>query len=236
MTIAGLHYTCKSVKCGACECTDFFSCYFRCHFTTSCIGQSYFSLAMNRSIVLFPALALLAGLLAFRPISFAVQSDPKPTAHINWLTIEQAFALNQKAPRKMVIDVYTDWCGWCKVMDRETFSRPAIVDFVNKNYYAVKLNAEQKEDIMLGNQTFKSMGNMHGLAVNLLQNKMSFPTTVFLNEKFELIQPVAGYLEPRIFHQIVTYFAGDYFRKESFDTFKAGTYTAKYQVDMPAGK
>ncbi len=191
---------------------------------------------MNRSIFLIAALTLLLGVVAFRPIHVPAGPDPKPVAHINWLTIEQAYALNQKAPRKMVIDVYTDWCGWCKVMDRETFSKPAIVDFVNKSYYAVRLNAEQKEDILLGNQTFKSVGNMHGLAVNLLQNKMSFPTTVFMNEKFELIQPISGYLEPRIFHQIVTYFAGDYFQKESFDTFKGGTYTVKYQGDLLTGK
>jgi thioredoxin-related protein len=191
---------------------------------------------MNRSVVLIPVLALLAGLLAFRPMNPAFGPAPAPAEHIKWLSIQEAYALNQKAPRKIIVDVYTDWCGWCKVMDRETFSRPAIVDFVNKNYYAVKLNAEQKEDITLGGQTYKSVGNMHGLAVNLLQSKMSFPTTVFMNEKFELIQPVAGYLEPRIFHQIVTYFGGDYFKQESFDTFKVGTYTAKYQVDMPAGK
>jgi thioredoxin-related protein len=191
---------------------------------------------MNRSILLITTLALLAGLLAFRPIAPAFRPGPEPAAKIKWLTIQEAYALNQKAPRKMVIDVYTDWCGWCKVMDRETFSRPAIVEFVNRNFYAVKLNAEQKESIVLGNQTFKSAGNMHELAVSLLQSKMSFPTTVFMSEKFELIQPIPGYLEPRVFHQIVTYFAGDYFQKEAFDTYKTGTYATKYQNDLPAGK
>ena len=97
---------------------------------------------MNRSLVFLTSLALLAVTLAFRPLALTPTHDPEPTK-IKWLTIEQAYALNQKEPRKMVIDVYTDWCGWCKVMDRETFSKPAIAEFVNKNYYAVKLNAEQ---------------------------------------------------------------------------------------------
>lgn len=156
-------------------------------------------------------------------------SEPKK---IKWLTIQEAYALNQKAPKKFVIDVYTDWCGWCKVMDRETFKNAAIVDFVNEHYYAVKLNAEQKEDIKLGDRTFKSLGSAHELAAGLLQNKMSYPTTVFMTEKFEVIQPVAGYLEPKVFHQIATYFGGDYFKKEPFDQFKAGTYVKEYQAAM----
>jgi thioredoxin-related protein len=188
---------------------------------------------MNRSFVLLATLCVLVLLAGFRPVA-RPSDDPKPK--IKWLTIEQAFALNQKTPKKMLIDVYTDWCGWCKVMDRETFSRPAIVAFVNANYYAVKLNAEQKEDIVLGKETFRSLGSAHELAARLLQNKMGYPTTVFMDEKFQPIQPVSGYLEPRVFHQIATYFSGDYFKKEAFDTFKTGTYVSKYQNNLPAGK
>lgn len=67
----------------------------------------------------------------------------------------------------------------------------------------------------------------------MLQGKMSYPTTVYLNEKMELIQPVPGYLEPRMFHQITTYFAGDFHTKESFDQYKAGTYVKEFQAKLP---
>jgi thioredoxin-related protein len=180
-----------------------------------------------------PLLLLVASLaaLAFRPVGVspsAIVTGPK----INWISFKEAYELNQKAPRKMVIDVYTSWCGWCKVMDQRTFSQPAIIDYVNKNYYAVKLDAEQKEDITVGNQTFKFQGQAHELAINLLQGKMGYPTTVFMNEKGEVIQPISGYLEPRMFHQIITYFGGNYQAKEPFDSFKTGTYVKEFQAAM----
>lgn len=185
----------------------------------------------TRSLIVIITAILISGSFVFRPVSAPVASasDPKK---IKWLTIQEAYTLNQKTPKKFVIDVYTDWCGWCKVMDRETFKNTAIIDFVNEHYYAVKLNAEQKEDIKLGDRTYKSLGSAHELAAGLLQNKMSYPTTVFMTEKFELIQPVAGYLEPKVFHQIATYFGGDYFKKEPFDQFKTGTYVKQYQAAM----
>lgn len=192
---------------------------------------------MNRILLFAAALGLLT-ICAFRlpapdskPVS--IQTEPR---HIKWLTVQEAYALTQKQPRKFVIDVYTDWCGWCKVMDRETFSKPAIVDYINANYYAVRFNAEQTGDVVLGKQTFKYVSGgsrgVHELAAALLKNQMSYPTTVFMDEKFNLIQPIPGYLEPRLFHQIITYFGGDNHQKEPFDQYKSGTYSRAHQAPL----
>ena len=190
---------------------------------------------MNRLLLFFAAFVLLLT-SAFRttlPTDRLLTRPSDERKHINWLTIQQAYALTQKKPKKFVVDVYTDWCGWCKVMDRKTFSEPAIVDYVNANFYPVRFNAEQTADVTLGKQTFKYIsGGSHGvheLAAALLKNQMGYPTTVFLDEKFNLIQPIAGYLEPRTFHQIITYFATNYHQKEPFDQYKAGTYTKVYE-------
>ena len=184
-------------------------------------------------------------LLLFSAFRTTLPTEPLRSAtsapkRIKWLTIQEAYALTQKTPKKFVIDVYTDWCGWCKVMDRETFSKPAIVDYVNENFYAVKLNAEQTDDITLGKQTFKFVSGgsrgVHELAAALMKNQMSYPTTVFLDEKFQLIQPIPGYLEPRAFHQIVTYFGQNHHQKEPFDRYKAGTYAKTFRGPLTAGK
>ncbi|MEZ0540574.1 thioredoxin family protein [Fibrella arboris] len=189
-----------------------------------------------RLSALFFTLLFVGLFFSFRP-AVDRPAVPAPAAEgktINWLSFKEAFDLNQKAPRKIIIDVYTGWCGWCKVMDQKTFSQPAIIDYVNEHYYAVKLDAEQAADITVGGQTFRKQGNAHELAVNLLQGKMSYPSTVFLDEKMAMIQPIAGYLEPRMFHQVITYFGGNYQAKEPFDTFKAGTYVKEFQPAMPA--
>ena len=88
---------------------------------------------------------------------------------INWMTIEEAEAANKKEPRKLVIDVYTDWCGWCKKMDKDTFQNEKIAKYVNENYYAVKFNAEQKDSIVFLGQTFKFVAQGKEATTNWLQ-------------------------------------------------------------------
>ena len=132
---------------------------------------------------------------------------------VNWLTFEEAIEKSKTEKRKIFIDVYTDWCGWCKVMDKKTFSEVNIARYLNEYYYPVKLDAEQKEDITFRNHTFKFVPNgrrgYHELAAWLLQGKLSYPTVVFLDEDFNLIQPLPGYREPKDFHPILTFFGED---------------------------
>ena len=145
---------------------------------------------------------------------------------INWMTIEEAYAKQKITPKKILIDVYTDWCGWCKVMDRETFTNADVIKFVNEKYYAVKLDAESKKDIKLGDKTFKYdvTNRSNEAAITLLQGKMSYPSIVYLDEGFNMIQPVPGYMNAKDFHQIITYFGADYHKKEQYDSYKTNTY------------
>jgi thioredoxin-related protein len=155
----------------------------------------------------------------------ATRTAPRKTtavAKIQWLSIGEAYKLSQKEPRKFVIDVYTEWCGWCKVMDQKTFTNAQVIDFVGKKYYAVKYNPETEGDVMLGKTSFRS----------LLQGINGYPTTVLLDEKYGMIQPISGYLEARIFHQVVTFFGDDNHKKEDFEKFKTGTYATKYNSNQ----
>ena len=175
------------------------------------------------------AIALIFLFTALRSETFVPREKP---AKIEWLTVEQAFALNQTEPRKILIDVYTDWCGWCKVMDRETYTDPKVVAYINKHYYPVKFNAEQREEVTLGGQKFKfvQQGNsgVHEFAASLLQNKLSYPSTVFLDEQLHMIQPLPGYLKAKEFHEIITFFGGDYYKNIAFEQYKAETYPKEF--------
>jgi thioredoxin-related protein len=131
---------------------------------------------------------------------------------IKWLTMEEAEAKIKKEPRKIFVDVYTDWCGWCKKMDKDTFSDPEIAAYVNKHYYAVKLDAEGKKPITVRGHTytFKPEYKSHELALALLNGQMSYPTTVYLDEQMNMLSPIPGYLDKAMFTKIIRYFGDNH--------------------------
>ena len=163
------------------------------------------------------------------------------TSKVNWLTWEQAIAkLESDAskgikPKKIFIDVYTDWCGWCTKMDKLTFQEASISAYLNQNFYSVKLNAEQKADINFAGKIFKFVpsGNRgyHELASALLDGKMSYPTVVFLNEKVELLQRIPGYLDVPTFDCIIHYLAEDHYLTTPW-----GEYQSSFNANKDKGK
>jgi thioredoxin-related protein len=144
---------------------------------------------------------------------------------IQWMSIEEAYelTLTEQSPKKIFIDVYTDWCGWCKRMDKATFQNPEVAKYMNEHYYNVKFDAEQKESIeMLGN-TFKfipqSKRGYHELAAALLNGKMSYPTVVFMNPKFEMLSPVPGYQEAPQFLKVASFFGDNIYLTVSWEEY-----------------
>ena len=133
---------------------------------------------------------------------------------INWLTWEEAVEVSKVEKKKFFVDVYTEWCGWCKKMDASTFRQAEIVEYINKNYYAIKFDAERKTDIIIDGKVYKfnSSGKRgyHQLAAELTRGRLSYPTIVFLDEKMKLIQPIPGFRDVKSFDMIMRYFGEDH--------------------------
>lgn len=152
-----------------------------------------------------------------------LQGLPQEAAStVQWMTFEEAVKRSKTEKRKIFIDVYTDWCGWCKVMDKQTFSQPAIAKLLNEKFYPVKLNAEQREDIVYEGTTFRFVDygggrGAHQLAAALLQNELSYPTVVFLNEDFAIIHILKGYQQAPDFHKIAEFIGGDHYKTQKMD-------------------
>lgn len=141
---------------------------------------------------------------------------------VKWYTIEEASALAKTNPRPIFVDAYTDWCGWCKKLDQDTFSNPVIAEILNTKYYAVKFDAEGKEPVTFQGRKFVndgSLGKTHQLAYALLQGKLGYPTVVFLTANSELITPVSGYKTPAQIEPMLNYFAGTSWQKQGYDEF-----------------
>jgi thioredoxin-related protein len=147
---------------------------------------------------------------------------------INWISFEEAIEKNKEENKKMFIDVYTDWCGWCKKMDRTTFRNPVIVDYINSNYLPVKFNAEQKVAIEFKGEEYnfirKGRRGYHELAAAITKGQLSYPTYVFLDENLNVIQPVPGYQDEVTFEYILNYFGDDFYKKVPWKQF-----TKEYQ-------
>ena len=124
---------------------------------------------------------------------------------VNWVTIEEAQELIKKEPRKIIMDVYTNWCGPCKLLDRNTFGNADVAEYINENYYAVKFNAEGDSTVNFEENTFTNpnydpakanrRNAKHQFASYL--NVRAYPTIIFLDENLNLIAPITGYLSPK---------------------------------------
>ena len=168
------------------------------------------------SIILLP----ISCIVLFFPVISCGQSAQ--TGKVKWLTFEKAIELNKKNPKKLLVDVYTDWCGWCKHIDKNTYSNKTLADYINKNFYPVKLNAEQKEPIKYNGKTFiyKPDYKTHEIALNLLQGKMSYPTTVFLNESESILTVIPGYLDVPSVEKVVKFYGENHHEKMDWKEFE----------------
>ena len=152
--------------------------------------------------------------------SFSIQAQD-----INWISWEEAVELSKTdaKPKKIFVDVYTDWCGWCKKMDQNTFQNPEVSKYMQDNFYMVKMDAEGKEPIVYQGKTFKYVPSgrrgYHELAAALLQGKMSYPTVVFLDESLNMLSPVPGYQQVEPFMQIAKYFGDNIYKDKDWQSY-----------------
>jgi thioredoxin-related protein len=144
---------------------------------------------------------------------------------VKWYSIEEAIQLASQEPRVLLIDVYTDWCGWCKRMDKDTFSDPKIAADMNKNFYPVKLNAEGKDDIVIGDRTFKFVpsGNRgyHEIAAIVTKGRLSYPTISYVDAQGKVLQAAPGYKPPDQFRVYLEYYSGETYKNQTFQEFSS---------------
>jgi thioredoxin-related protein len=151
--------------------------------------------------------------------------EPRTGESIRWMSFDQAVKLNKTQPKKIFIDVYTQWCGWCKKMDISTYKDPSIISYMNKYFYAVRLDAETKDTFHFDNHIFTNpateRGSVNELAYSLLDGKMMYPTTIYMDEKFSRLSVAPGYLDVNDMKTVLTYFAENKYKTMTFDDYKA---------------
>jgi len=186
--------------------------------------QKYLFLALALIICSFTGIAQTKNETKNTP-----KTEETTVEELKWHKMDDLSALMSKEPKKVLIDVYTDWCGWCKVMDKQTFADPKIAAYLNKYFYVVKLNAEQKTPITYGDKTYDFIPEYRAneLAVALLQGKMSYPNIVYMDEKGQLLSAVPGFQKPEAILPILVFFGENYYTQYSWDNFSKDVWPAK---------
>jgi len=180
---------------------------------------------------IFPALVLLSTLslgtvsvFGQTPTAIAAAQPHPTTAKVEWLTFEEAMKRLETEPRKVFIDIYTDWCGWCKRMDANTFANPTIAGYLNDKWYAVKFDAEQKTPITYKGKEYtfvpSSSRGYNQLAAELTGGRLSYPTTVYLDEQGNPIQSIPGYKDAYNMDKILHFFGENHHLNNSWVEFQ----------------
>jgi thioredoxin-related protein len=134
-----------------------------------------------------------------------LKEDAHSEEHLNtgglmWTTFDKLAKENNSDNKKYLVDVYTEWCGWCKVMDKKTFTDPAIQKYLKKNFHIVKFDAERKNSVPFKGKQYEWVaGGRRGinqLALELLGSRLSYPTLVYLDENMNKITSSPGYKTP----------------------------------------
>ncbi len=160
--------------------------------------------------------------LVFFNNSSKAQDMAAGPGQIQWISFEKAVSLNEQNPKKIFIDVYTAWCGWCKKMDASTFKDSLVVNYISQYYYAVKLDAETKDTIRFKDKIFvyQPEYKANELAVSLLNGKMGYPSFVLMDEKYTLLSPLSGFHSTAELMPVLSYFGSNAYQTIKWEDYK----------------
>jgi len=164
---------------------------------------------MKNLIILFLSIGLFSCSNSSSPTSDSkvvdapVVEEPKTYTEISWAKMDNIEALVAKNPKKILVDVYTSWCGPCKMMDKNTFTNDMIINKVSKNFHAVKFNAEGPDAITFQGKEYANPGykpNVRGRnglhQLSRFFQVPGYPTLVVMDENMKILGQIVGYKKP----------------------------------------
>jgi thioredoxin-related protein len=142
---------------------------------------------------------------------------------VKWLDFKEAQEKNKTAPKPFIIDIYTDWCGWCKHMMRTTYANPAIANYINMYFYPVKFNAEKHDTIEYDGKKYFPTSPMpkavNELAIKFLGDHLSYPSTIFIGNNLQFNLLTQGYLDEHKIEPLLIFMVENIFQTNVFDDF-----------------
>lgn len=116
---------------------------------------------------------------------------------LHWMNFNEGYSIAKKNKKIALIDTYTDWCGWCKKMDRDTYTNPEVISKINKHFIPIKFNPEIR-DVKYNLEGKEYTGfELHSIISN--RHQSGYPTTYFIITKKNRVMIEEGYQDPKNF-------------------------------------
>ncbi|MFN6039710.1 MAG: thioredoxin family protein [Bacteroidota bacterium] len=188
-------------------------------------------------------------ILFFLILTFGFTHKKTEKGPVNWISFGEAVEKCKKNPKMILIDIYTTWCGPCKMLSSNTFANEKIAKYLNENYYCVKFDAETRDTVKFSMPVYDTIRDSfnkvkkivqkpyeyifvnqnppgtprgtHQFTFSILQgNQIAYPSLVFISKEIQRVHVLQGYYPPQQFEPIMKYLGTDVWKTKSFEDFK----------------
>ncbi len=159
----------------------------------------------------------LRGILIHAALLAGAIASPALCEEVAWKSFEKGLKDAAAAKKYTFVDVYTDWCGYCKMLESTTLKAKPVLAELEKNFVSIKFNAESEDQV-----TYKGK-KMAMRELSMAWGVEGFPTMLFLNHKGEIIGSFSSFAEADLMVNLLKYISsGARERKVSFEEFLKG--------------
>jgi thioredoxin-related protein len=159
--------------------------------------------------------ALVCSLLTIATVFARDDHDTTGTkSTLQWRTFDAGFAEAKKSGKKVLVDVFTEWCVWCKRLDKNVYGDSKVADYLNEHYITVKLNPETNTKVTYRDTVYSAAQFAQGFGVT------GYPTILFFEPDGKPINRLGGYADANRFLPIIRYIGEDFYKKMSWDDFQ----------------